>query len=61
MNTLWNDIKFKMLHSGSKVMMLVWINILVYLAMYVPAVIEQRLFGIARAIQQNLNDSRQKE
>jgi len=27
----------------------------------VPAVIEQRLFGIARAIQQNLNDSRQKE
>jgi len=50
MNTLWNDIKFKMLHSGSKVMMLVWINILVYLAMYVPAVIEQLFTGFGHSV-----------
>lgn len=50
MNTLWNDIKFKMLHSGSKVMMLIWINIIVYLAMYVPAVIEQLFTGFGHSV-----------
>jgi membrane associated rhomboid family serine protease len=50
MNTLWNDIKFKMLHSGSKVMMLVWINIIVYLAIYVPSVIEQIFTGFGHSI-----------
>jgi membrane associated rhomboid family serine protease len=50
MKTLWNDIKFKMLHSGSKITMLIWINIIIYLAIYVPAVIEQLFTGFGHSI-----------
>jgi membrane associated rhomboid family serine protease len=45
MNTLWKDIKLKMLHSGSRVMLLVWINVIVFLVMYVPATIEHLFSG----------------
>lgn len=39
MNTLWKDIKFKMLHSGSKIGLLIGINIIIYLAINIPNVI----------------------
>ncbi|MBS1532835.1 MAG: rhomboid family intramembrane serine protease [Bacteroidetes bacterium] len=48
MSTLWKDIKFKMLHSGSRVMLLVWINIIVFLVIFVPATIEQLFSGFGR-------------
>jgi len=44
MNTLWKDIKFKMLHSGSRVTRLIWINIIVYLGINIPAVLETFFF-----------------
>ena len=44
MSTLWKDIKFKMLHSGSRVMLLIWINILVYVAVNVTGTIEAIFF-----------------
>src|SRR5580698_3778554 len=50
MNTLWKDIKFKMLHSGSKVMLLIWVNIIVYLGINIPAVIEQLFAGFGHSI-----------
>jgi|SRR3569833_29144 len=44
MNTLWEDIKYKMLRSGSKVTMLIWINIIVYLLINIPTVLETFFF-----------------
>jgi len=44
MNTLWKDIKFKMLHSGSRINLLIGINVFLFLAEYVPAVIENLVF-----------------
>jgi len=40
MNTLWKEIRYKMLHSGSKIGLLIGINIIVYVAINVPGVIE---------------------
>ncbi|HVV55429.1 MAG TPA: rhomboid family intramembrane serine protease [Mucilaginibacter sp.] len=40
MSTLWQDIKFKMLRSGSRVNLLIWINVLVYLLVNIPATVE---------------------
>lgn len=39
MSTLWKDIKIKMLHSGSRVGLLIGINIVVFLAINIPDVI----------------------
>jgi membrane associated rhomboid family serine protease len=44
MNSLWNDIKIKMLHSGSKVNLLIGINVLVFVIINVASVIEHLLF-----------------
>jgi membrane associated rhomboid family serine protease len=44
MNSLWKDIKYKMLYSGSKVTMLIWINIIMYLLISIPAVLEKFFF-----------------
>jgi membrane associated rhomboid family serine protease len=44
MNTLWKDIKFKMLHSASRVTRLIWINIIVYLSINIPGVVETFFF-----------------
>ena len=44
MSTLWKDIQYKMLHSGSKLNLLIGINIIVYLLINVTAVIEALLF-----------------
>jgi membrane associated rhomboid family serine protease len=43
MATLWQNIQYKILRSGSKLTTLIWINILVYLLINVTATIE-RLF-----------------
>ena len=40
MSTLWQNIQQKMLHSGSKLNLLIGINIIVYLVINVPAVLE---------------------
>jgi membrane associated rhomboid family serine protease len=44
MSTLWKDIQYKVLRSGSKLNLLIGINIIVYLAINIPATIEGLLF-----------------
>lgn len=45
MSTLWKDIQYKMLHSGSKLNLLIGINIIVYLLINVLAVLVRFFFG----------------
>lgn len=45
MSTLWQNISSKMLRSGSKLYLLIGINVIVYLAINIPAVIEQLFRG----------------
>ncbi|MBK0377989.1 rhomboid family protein [Mucilaginibacter segetis] len=45
MSTIWQELQYKMLRSGNKLNLLIGINIIVFLAVYVPAVIEQLLFS----------------
>ena len=40
MSTLWQNIQYKMLRSGNKLNLLIGINIIVFLAVNIPAVIE---------------------
>jgi membrane associated rhomboid family serine protease len=40
MSTLWQNLQYKMLRSGSKLNLLIGINIIVFLLMYVPDVLE---------------------
>lgn len=43
--TLWQDIQYKMLKSGNKLSLLIGINIIVFFAIYIPAVTEQLFFS----------------
>jgi len=45
MSTLWREIQLKMLHSGSKLNLLIGINILVFLLINVPAIFEALFFN----------------
>jgi membrane associated rhomboid family serine protease len=45
MSTLWQDIQYKMLRSGSKLNLLIGINIIVYLLVNIPATLEPLLFN----------------
>jgi membrane associated rhomboid family serine protease len=45
MSTIWKDIQYKMLHSGSKLNLLIGINIIVYLLINIPATIEGVFFN----------------
>jgi len=45
MSTLWSEIKLKVMHSGSKINLLIGINVLIFLVEYVPATIENLAFG----------------
>ena len=44
MSTLWKDIRYKMLHSGSKLGLLIGINIIIFLLINIPGVFEQWFF-----------------
>ena len=44
MSTLWKDMENKMLRSGSKLNLLIGINILVFLLVNIPAILEALLF-----------------
>jgi len=44
MSTLWQDIQYKMLRSGSRLNQLIWVNIIVYLAINIPVVLEHLFF-----------------
>jgi len=55
MTTLWQNIQYKILRSGSKLNLLIGINIAVFLAVNIPAVIE-RLFFESNFIASHLND-----
>lgn len=44
MSTLWSEIKLKVMHSGSKINLLIGINVVLFLAEYVPGVIENLVF-----------------
>lgn len=41
MNTTWQNIRYKLLHSGSKLNLLIGINVLVFLLINIPAIFEQ--------------------
>ena len=45
MSTIWQEIKIKMLHSGSRLGLLIGINIIVFLSINIPAVIEWLFSG----------------
>ena len=44
MSTLWDRIQYRMLRSGSRVSLLIWINIIVFLAINIPATLEKFIF-----------------
>lgn len=44
MNNLWQEIRVKMLHSGSKIGLLIGINVLVFLLINIPGTFEQWFF-----------------
>jgi membrane associated rhomboid family serine protease len=44
MSTLWKDIRYKMLQSGSKLGLLIGINVLIFLLIGIPSVFEQWFF-----------------
>ncbi|MFI5160534.1 MAG: rhomboid family intramembrane serine protease [Sphingobacteriales bacterium] len=44
MSTLWREIKLKVMHSGSKVNLLIGINVFIFLIEYIPATIEKVAF-----------------
>lgn len=41
MNTTWQDIRYKILHSGSKLNLLIGINVVIFLLINIPGVLEQ--------------------
>jgi membrane associated rhomboid family serine protease len=47
MNTLWQEIQNKMLRSGSKLNLLIGVNIIVFLLINIPGTIENLLFNSA--------------
>ncbi len=49
MNSLWNDIRYKMLQSGSKLGLLIGINVIVFLGIYIPAIFEQMFRGFGNS------------
>jgi len=44
MSTIWKEIQYKMLHSGSKLHLLIWVNIIVFLLINIPAIFETLFF-----------------
>ena len=57
MNTLWKDIQYKMLRSGSKLALLIGINVAIFLVINIPAVVEQLFSGFGNsAINNFAND-----
>ncbi|MDN3551122.1 rhomboid family protein [Mucilaginibacter aquaedulcis] len=48
MSTLWQNIHYKMLRSGNKLNLLIAINVIVYLAINIPAVIEHLFTGFGQ-------------
>jgi membrane associated rhomboid family serine protease len=49
MSTLWQNIQYKMLRSGNKLNLLIGINVIVFLAINIPAVIEQFFTGFGNS------------
>ena len=45
MSTLWQNIQYKMLRSGSRINLLIGINVFVFLAVNIPSVIERLVFS----------------
>lgn len=50
MNTLWKDIQYKMLKSGNKLNLLIGINVIVFLGINIPSVIEQLFTGFGGSV-----------
>ncbi|WP_121808691.1 rhomboid family protein [Mucilaginibacter kameinonensis] len=49
MSTLWQNIQYKMLRSGNRLNLLIGINVIVYLAINIPAVLEQLFRGFGNS------------
>ncbi|GGH17048.1 rhomboid family protein [Mucilaginibacter phyllosphaerae] len=47
--TLWQDIQYKLLKSGNKLSLLISINVIVYLGINVPAIVEQLIRGFGNS------------
>jgi membrane associated rhomboid family serine protease len=56
MSTLWQNISSKMLRSGSKLYLLIGINVIVFLAINIPAVIEWLFTGSTQVISYYSNE-----
>jgi membrane associated rhomboid family serine protease len=56
MSTLWQNISSKMLRSGSKLYLLIGINVIVFLAINIPAVIEWLFTGTTQVISYYSNE-----
>src|SRR3954468_5484285 len=50
MSTLWQNIQYKIQQSGSKITLLIGINVIVFLAINVTAVIEQLFVGFGNSV-----------
>jgi len=50
MSTLWQNLHYKMLRSGNKLNLLIGINVIVFLAVYATAVIEQLFTGFGNSL-----------
>ncbi|MDB4999302.1 MAG: rhomboid family intrarane serine protease, partial [Mucilaginibacter sp.] len=50
MSTLWQNIQYKIQQSGSKISLLIGINVIVFLAINVTAVIEQLFSGFGNSV-----------
>ena len=49
MSTLWRDIQYKLSKSGTKLTVLIGINVIVYLVINIPAVVEQLFVGFGKS------------
>jgi membrane associated rhomboid family serine protease len=56
MNSLWQNISFKMLRSGSRLYQLIAVNVIVFLAINIPAVLEWLFTGTRYVIDFYTND-----
>ena len=45
MSTLWQNIRYKMLQTNSRLMLLIGINVIVYLVINIPATLEKVFMG----------------
>jgi membrane associated rhomboid family serine protease len=56
MSALWKDIQYKMLRSGNKLSLLIGINVIAFLGINIPAVVEQLFTGFGGSVIKSFTD-----